>query len=44
MDVPLAKVDAEDNKGRPEFMKALFEAHLGGTRDMYEDGPIWTGT
>lgn len=44
MDVPLAKVDAEDNKRKLEFMKALFEAHLEGTWDMYKDGLIWTGT
>ena len=44
MDVPLSKVNTEHNKGRPEFMKALFEAHLRGTWDMYKDGLIWTGT
>jgi hypothetical protein len=44
MDMPLVNANSEGNKGRPEFMKALFEGHLQGTWDMYQDGLIWTGT
>jgi len=44
MDVTLEIVDVESNKRRPEFMKALYEAHLGGTRDMHKAGLMLTGT
>jgi len=44
MDVTLENVDVESNKRRPEFMEALYEAHLRGTRDMHKAGLMLTGT
>ena len=43
MDTTLEKVDPELHKRRPQFMKAVFEAQMKGTRDIHQDGLVWTG-
>lgn len=44
MDVPLSILDPEKYKNNPAFMAALFEAGLGGARDIDSAGLVWTGT
>jgi hypothetical protein len=43
MDEPLSKLDPEKFKNNPAFMGALFEAGLGGIRDINSAGLVWTG-